>query len=692
MRRALWLFALIAPLLMAAWPDHYPSRRAAIAALRYDLISPELQSDPAEVAARYTAACKKGFSIACQWRQWQGDDGGELEAAGAYFARKCRGEPLACVVQGWSLSRVGSALSPAAADPAAAATLFARACKKDLYAPACTSLGELYLEGVGVEASAASAEALLREGCEAKDWWGCYRLGALLAEADPAQGAALHETACQEGVPQACAALGDLLLRGDGIERDRERAATLYAQSCSDRHTRSCATLAKLYEKGAGVEKSATMAVGLYRTACAAGEHRSCYDLATLYAEGRGVTPDPDIALSLLEDTCEIGFGPACTHLGELYLTGGLVGRDRPMGISYLEDGCALGDMDGCVFMGRMFERGDGVEPDLDEAVHIYTRACDAGGGAGCAALGQLHERGVYYPEDAAEAARLYGRACSAGSGEGCGWLAELHRTGRGVEQDAALSLRYLAKGCSRGHGESCGRLGQAYADGERGLSQDPDRARSLLTRACRMGDPVGCIHMGALWLDARPPRPDLALEGYSAACEGGLEEACAQLEPLKTHAAYAEELRTALRSTRCQLWGLDESDPTRTVPVAEVRGDQITLHIGQQAGMTLPISLQDTTYQSGRRPAVGSTWAVGGGRIEHREAWPDGRSAFPGEESYATDPQGKGSLVFSRADETVAPSSQSRCPLIEGYDALTSEQCSPVQALIAGRVLSTCW
>jgi len=214
----MWLLGVVgaAPVLMAAWPDTYPSRKLGISALQYDLISPELAPDPDQLSLRYEEACKKGFTLACQWESWQGAAGGDYKKADAFFSKKCSGEPLACVVAGWVRSRVDEEVSSEARDPKGAARYFKKTCKTDLYAPACTALGELYLAGVGVSQSATTASDLFREGCEAEDWWGCYQLGALYdegigVERDPVQAALLYERSCSQGTVQGCAGLAVLV-------------------------------------------------------------------------------------------------------------------------------------------------------------------------------------------------------------------------------------------------------------------------------------------------------------------------------------------------------------------------------------------------------------------------------------------------------------------------------------------------
>lgn len=693
MKRSRWLLVL-APLLLAAWPDTYPSRRAAIAALRYDLISPEMQHDPQEVALRYKASCKSGFGMACAWESWQTPEGGgDLAKAGQVLARRCSAEPLACVVDAWALSRVEGVISPAAPNPTAAAQKLEKTCKRELYAPACTSLGELVLAGVGVPQDAVRGEALLTEGCDAQDWWGCHQLGRLRWAAGNTAGAvALFEAACSHDIPQSCTALADALFAGEGVGKDIARAATLYGESCSDRHTQSCATLAGLYARGVGVPQSAIAAVGLYQTACNAGDVRSCHDLATLYAEGSGVQVDADAAITLLDAACAARYAPSCSAMGTLYLEGRLVDRDPEEGLRLLRTGCDGGDLLGCVSLGRLHEAGTGVARDLDYAATVYAQACEASLGVGCTAWGRLAE-GAAVPEPE-KALMLYMRGCQQGDAEGCRQLAGRYVRGEGVDRDPARAVALLQQGCTGKDAESCRLLGDAFAEGELAQARDAAQAEALYGQACALGSAPACLAVAPLLTD-----PQAALDAYTVACEAKLPMACEAMGPLQLSARF-QRLLTGSLEGGCEVWGVDDENVDRSRILATVSGPQVTLRAGPHAGATLIVEPRAAEIvRKRKRVTAESRWGMRliwedlSLEVAIQEPVPPGEPAktFPGDQSLSADPQGKTALIHSREAGTVWRAEEDRCRLIEGYPKLDAEGCSMTQALIAGHLLSEC-
>ena len=79
---------------------------------------------------------------------------------------------------------------------------------------------------------------------------------------------------------------------------------------------------------------------------------------------------------------------------------------------------------------------------------------------------------------------------------------------------------------------------------------------------------------------------------------------------------------------------------------------------------------------------------------IEHHENWYTERmsvQSFPGDESFSRDLKGKESTIYSRENETLFRNIGKYCKFVDKVPVLTTEQCSPVQALIAAQLVSKC-
>ena len=701
----------------AAWPDIYPSRVAALHALRADLITPELTRDPQAIAALYEQSCKKGFPSACHADQWLGD----LALAEQYFARKCSMEPLACVVLGWSKTRVDGVLSAWVPDASGGFKAFERACKS-AYAPGCTELGALYLSGVGVEADPAQAAALFEEGCKAKDWWGCHQLaemhwsGQTATAADSGEAARLSQIGCAHDIPQSCASLAVALETGDGIGRDMLAAVPLYQQTCEAGIIESCYALGSLYADGRGVAPSPATAMGLFRMSCEAGDQRGCYGVGRLYVSGDGVKQDTDSAIRMFDDACEAGHAPSCSQIGELYMTGNGLDRNKRLGIRYLRRGCESGDVSGCEYLGEVLAMAQGGENDSAEAVRLLHQACTAGSGNACGLLANLIEEERAPPGDLS-ADDLRRMACEKGSGESCRVLAERHGGAR----------QWLEKGCAGDDGESCGQLGFiAMQAGE-------PEARDYLQQACQLNHVPACVQAGTLF-QASGDLP-AALTLYERACEQDDPAGCAAAAPIAFEARFEDIIRRAFSSSVCQLWRIDTENATNSRLMVEVDGPRFSILAGPLSGSEATAWHREDTIEEGETWAGRSHWEIGGGdakenvwlnsapvnsepvwppappstdaertwsrldrywekAVEHYEAWSvsDGISGFPGPSSYARDQDGINTLTYSRDDGSLRRiHDDGACRFDGAVPVLATEHCSEIQALLAASLVTTC-
>ena len=131
--------------------------------------------------------------------------------------------------------------------PAWAAQAWQQGCRQE-DARSCTHLASLYEEGLttaDVPQDARLAARFYRRGCERGDARGCHGLGRILGwglgtESQPAEGLPFEIRACRAGVADACGALADVFLQGDGVPADATRAGRLRARACALGDERWC--------------------------------------------------------------------------------------------------------------------------------------------------------------------------------------------------------------------------------------------------------------------------------------------------------------------------------------------------------------------------------------------------------------------------------------------------------------------
>lgn len=109
------------------------------------------------------------------------------------------------------------------------------------------------------------------------------------------------EAAAAKGNPRAEAALGESLLRGDGLPRDDARALALFEKSARAGHGPAAFRLGFLLSRGEnGAARDPARAIAYFRAAAAAGEPEAFFNLGAAHANGRGVKRDYAEALAWL--------------------------------------------------------------------------------------------------------------------------------------------------------------------------------------------------------------------------------------------------------------------------------------------------------------------------------------------------------------------------------------------------------
>lgn len=141
------------------------------------------------------------------------------------------------------------------------------------------------------------------------------RLKAMLAES-PARAAQAILIAAREGVLDAQALLGQILLDGQGIEQDQPLAVRWFEIAAQGGHLMARNMLGRCHEHGWGCVADAAVAAGHYRVASEAGLDWAMYNYANLLATGRGVAVNQLQALGLYQQAAELGHAKSMNLLG----------------------------------------------------------------------------------------------------------------------------------------------------------------------------------------------------------------------------------------------------------------------------------------------------------------------------------------------------------------------------------------
>ncbi len=240
---------------------------------------------------------------------------------------------------------------------------------------------------MGADTSPAAVVSLAQLACDQGDLKTCEALGDLLIrgvggdkeKVDQKTGVAILTRVCEAGVADACGRLAYAFDKGERLPADLAQAAAFEDKACTAGDTKGCLIAATRYEAGRGVDADAARAVRLYETACSRGNVDACSRAGFLLHEGRVVPKDEARAAGLHTKACDAGSSASCGALGFLYLFGTGVPRDVPRAIPLLEKACDAGQMGSCSGLGSLYLSGQGVPRNRSRAVELFEKACKGG-------------------------------------------------------------------------------------------------------------------------------------------------------------------------------------------------------------------------------------------------------------------------------------------------------------------------
>ncbi|WP_160109175.1 tetratricopeptide repeat protein [Pseudomonas izuensis] len=200
------------------------------------------------------------------------------------------------------------------------------------------------------------------------------RLKAMLDES-PARAAQAILMAAREGVVDAQALLGQILLDGRGIAQDQPLALRWFEIAARKGHLMARNMLGRCHEHGWGCVADASVAARHYRVGAEAGLDWAMYNYANLLATGRGVVEDQPQALSFYQRAADLGHAKSMNLLGRYLEEGRICPADTKAARDWYRRSAVGGDFRGQFSYAAVLAD----EGNIDEAL-VWLRKALAGG------------------------------------------------------------------------------------------------------------------------------------------------------------------------------------------------------------------------------------------------------------------------------------------------------------------------
>lgn len=180
--------------------------------------------------------------------------------------------------------------------------------------------------------------------------------------ASPEERAAFVRELAEDGLAEAQAVLGQMLLDGNGVAQDAAAALGWFTRAAAQHHLAALNMVGRCYDLGWGTRVDKGRAAACFRVAAERGLVEAMYNYATLLALGEGVAEDKAAALGWLERAAGEGYAKAMNFVGSFAEDGGTGPRDMAKAARCYAAAAAGGDFRGCFNHARMLAEAGEVD------------------------------------------------------------------------------------------------------------------------------------------------------------------------------------------------------------------------------------------------------------------------------------------------------------------------------------------
>ncbi|WP_339107326.1 hypothetical protein [Thioclava sp. GXIMD4216] len=259
--------------------------------------------------------------------------------------------------------------------------------------------------------------------------------------------------------------LGEYLVSGQGIDKDRMRGIGLLVEAARGGDAQALLTLADFQNRGVAlpnwtVDPQMTIMLG-FAAQVGAMNPTICdrvINIARAYNNGELVQPDYALAEKWYRFAADLGDGNAAYAVAEMHLRSEKIKKNNEVMLKYLHQAAKNGSPSVLIALGRLYEEGALIGQDLGKAEALYDQAAASGARGALVRQALFLEKRAdvnpnYKPRFEAALTHLLARDDAPGWAYARAGQMALERKGRWAGQDEALAL--WEKGVALGDAEA---------------------------------------------------------------------------------------------------------------------------------------------------------------------------------------------------------------------------------------------
>lgn len=247
-----------------------------------------------------------------------------------------------------------------------------------IYPYANTILGNMYLDGQGVEINLEEGLKLLHKAADESDTLALFKLGNLYLEgnkvpANPKYAIQLFKKSSENGSTDATFALGLLYFNSSFVKTNYKKAYRYFQKAHEKKHIHATALLGFMYEKGYFVKKDINYAIKLYLKATSQNSMFAHYFLGLIYINNSSIKQNIPEGIQHLEIAAQKGYLDAHDYLLNFYLNEDSTYCNYPKAIKHLQVLIEHNDAFAKYVLGKIYYEGKHCPQDIRQAIILLS-------------------------------------------------------------------------------------------------------------------------------------------------------------------------------------------------------------------------------------------------------------------------------------------------------------------------------
>lgn len=245
-------------------------------------------------------------------------------------------------------------------------------------------LAMAYMQGdKGIDRDEQTGMKFLVQSAENGYQFAMYDLGLLLsADSDSVseEGVIWLQKAAEQGHPPAMYVISQLLLRGEGVQKDRPLGLQYLRESAEAGHIDAQYTFAMtLLDTPREKIQEKVWAAHYFNKAAEQKDSRSQFQIGKMFLYGIGMESDPAKAANWFSTAANAGDVNAQYMMGTMLLSGTGVDENREWAAYWFKAAAEQGNVDAMYNLGLQLESGDGVPEDKKGAIYWFQKMAESG-------------------------------------------------------------------------------------------------------------------------------------------------------------------------------------------------------------------------------------------------------------------------------------------------------------------------